>query len=91
MITLDTLNLDGENAEDLDTFADHNDVTDPELRAQQALEFGVDEATMETLVDYARTKARAMRFRLSGNILRAGLEESRCETIYSQLPEAIRW
>lgn len=46
---------------------------------------------LDTLRQYARTKADAMRYRASGNTTRALSLEAQCERLYRKLPENWQW
>jgi hypothetical protein len=41
--------------------------------------------------EYAHQKARAMRLREKGRIVKALREEGICETLYRAMPEGFRW
>lgn len=45
----------------------------------------------ETLGRYARYKAKAIQYRLNGEISRATTYERMCDRQYNQLPEWARW
>jgi hypothetical protein len=51
----------------------------------------IDADAMCTLGCYCANKAMAMRERLTGSIQKALLYEGECETLYHELPKAIRW
>ena len=48
-------------------------------------------AALSTLAAYARTKARAMQDRASGEIDAALAQEEQCERYYHTLPDFAKW
>lgn len=45
----------------------------------------------EILATYAKTKARAMRDRINGNINDALAQEQQCDCYYARLPDWVKW
>lgn len=50
-----------------------------------------DESAPGRTADYARAKAKAIRFRIAGEISTALLAEERCDLIYETTPDELRW
>jgi hypothetical protein len=87
------VNLDGfASPEDLESWASER-ARNPWLAVPEAWSawHGYDGVVAWNLIQYARTKARAMRARISGTITDALNAESVCDCIYKRLPAWARW
>ena len=78
---IDDMSLD---PKDLDIYADN-------LQELSKTFTGDDSRIARKLSSYARWKAQAMRYRLSGQIVSAKCIEDVCDQIYKSLPNYARW